>query len=78
MDIQSKKAALKGQQATLAMDHSSAETTLRYLQEQKEEAVVFYAVGRMYVLLGHKIQFCEMFTNFLRFLTCILFLMLNR
>lgn len=52
MEIQNQKAQLKAQHASLSMDHSSAEQTLRYLQDQKEEAVVFYAVGRMYVLKG--------------------------
>lgn len=50
MEIQNMKAQLKAQHATVEMDHSSAEVTLRYLQEQKEEAVVYYAVGRMCVL----------------------------
>lgn len=52
MEIQNQRAQLKSQQATMSMDHSSAEQTLRYLQEQKEEAVVYYAVGRMYVIQG--------------------------
>ena len=50
MDIQSKKAALKGQHASITMDLSSAETTLSYLQQQKDETVVYYAVGRLYVI----------------------------
>jgi chaperonin cofactor prefoldin len=50
MELQSQRAALKGQQASLTSDHTSAETTLRYLQEQKEDAVVYYAVGRMCVI----------------------------
>jgi chaperonin cofactor prefoldin len=49
MDIQSKKAALKGQHASITMDLSSAETTLSYLQQQKDETVVYYAVGRLFV-----------------------------
>lgn len=52
MEIQNQRAQLKSQQATMSMDHSSAEQTLRYLQEQKEDAVVYYAVGRMYVIEG--------------------------
>jgi len=52
IDIQSKKAALKSQEASMGMDRSSAETTLRYLQDQKDESVVYYAVGRMCVILS--------------------------
>lgn len=49
MELQSQRAQLKAHHAALSKDHSSAEQTLRYLQEQKDEAVVYYAVGRMCV-----------------------------
>lgn len=56
MEIQNQKAQLKAQHATMSMDHSSAEQTLRYLQDQKEDAVVYYAVGRMYVREGQNVS----------------------
>lgn len=68
IDIQGKKASLKGQHATMSMERSSAETTLRYLQDQKEEAVVYYAVGRMCVLFSLKGIFFG-FHHFPHFLT---------
>lgn len=49
-ELQNQKMQLRAQHQALTMDHTAAETTLRYLQEQKDDANVYYSLGRMYVL----------------------------
>lgn len=48
MELASQRNVLRAQRENLLMNQSSAQTTLDYLQKQKEDTTVYYAVGRMY------------------------------